>query len=60
MKASEAVLLVMAGANLAVTVGIAVTAAKTKTEMEDELNNLRARTNKSLSKMKAAIEDFEV
>lgn len=60
MNGTNVALLVITSVNLAATLGIAYAALKAKAEMDTEIETLKKKTNKTVSKLKNALEDFEV
>lgn len=60
MNGSTAVLVAVTTANLVVSVGTAVAAYNAKREMDQEIADLKNKTNKTVNKLKDALEDLEV
>lgn len=60
MNGSTVAILLITSTNLAVTLGIAVAAISAKREMQAEVDELKKKTNKTVSKLKNALEDLEV
>jgi cysteine sulfinate desulfinase/cysteine desulfurase-like protein len=60
MNGSTVALLIVTTTNLAATLGIAYAAVKGKQQVEQEVADLKTKTNKTVSKLKAALEDLEV
>lgn len=60
MNGSTAALLLITSANLAATIAIAIAANRGKRELEAQIDGLKKKTNKTVSRIKFALEDLEV
>ena len=60
MNGPTVAILLITSTNLAATLGIAIAAVQGKKEMQAEIDALKKKTNKTVSKLKNALDDLEV
>lgn len=60
MNGTQAAILVITSLNLAATLGMAYKLLQAKQQVDRDVEDLKKRTNKTVSKLKNALEDLEV